>query len=775
MRGFVRVILFIFIVTMLPAFAFAQVRSDSVIVGTVVDTSGGVVVGAAVTYRSGAIERTTTTDASGKFSIETVAPDTGTLTVTLVNFEEASQAAVPGVELRVVLRPDGLAETVTVNAAGGTVRRVTSATKTDTLLRDVPQAVSVVSQQLMADQRMQSMADVVRYMPGVGIAQGEGNRDTPILRGNSTTSDFFVDGVRDDAQYFRDVYNVERVEALKGPNAMIFGRGGVGGVINRVSRQADWMTSREVGLQVGSWDDKRLTADLGTAFGRIAAGRVTTMYQSADSYRSGVGLERFGINPTVAVTLGARTTLRAGYEYFQDDRTADRGISSFGGRPVSTDASTFFGDPDRSTSAARVHMANATVEHRFANGTLVRNRVSVGNYDKFYQNVFPGAVNAAGTSFSISAYNNQTYRTNLFNQTDVILAARTGAIDHAVLAGAELGRQVTDNLRLTGFFTSAGPNVTTVNQPLSDPRISLPLEFRPNGSDADNRGTATVSALYAQDQLALSDHVQAVVGLRVERFQVDLRNNRSAIDLQSSDLLLSPRAGLIVKPTTALSLYGNVSLAYLPRAGEQLASLSLTNQALDPERFTNYEVGAKWDFSEALAFTAAVYRLDRSNVAVPDPLDPTRSLLIDAQRTNGVEIEMTGRLASLWSVAGGYAYQDGSLTQTLSPTAPAGATLGMLPTHSVSFWNKVDLSSQWEVGLGLVHRGDSFTSVDNAVVLPAFTRADAGVFYNISSKVRAQLNVENLFDRDYYASAHSNTNITPGSPRAVRVSLTTRF
>ncbi|MGE3708018.1 MAG: TonB-dependent receptor, partial [Vicinamibacterales bacterium] len=573
----------------------------------------------------------------------------------------------------------------------------------------------------------------------------------------------------------RDVYNVERVEALKGPNAMIFGRGGVGGVINRVSRQADWNSSREVGVQLGSWDDRRITADLGAPLGMGAAARVTAMYQTADSYRNGVGLERVGVNPTVAFSIGMRTMLRAGYEFFNDDRTADRGISSFGGRPVATAASTFFGDPRQSTSAARVHLLSGLAEHRFTNGTILRNRVGVGRYDKFYQNVFPGSTNAAGTLVSISAYNNQTDRTNLFNQTDVIVTVRTGRLQHALLAGAELGRQVTDNLRLTGYFTSVGPNVTSVNAPVADPTIAMPLEFRPSASDADNHGVATVAAVYGQDQLRLSRHVQAVVGLRVERFQVDLRNNRTASDLVSSDILVSPRAGVIVKPREPLSLYANASLAYLPRAGDQLASLSLTNQALDPERFVNYEAGVKWDFSQTLAFSAAVYRLDRGNVAVPDPLDPTRSLLVDAQRTHGLELELTGAVTSAWYLTGGYAYQDGELTETISSSARAGARLAMLPTHSVSLWNKIELPRRWEVGLGLIRRGDSFTSLDNAVVLPGYTRVDAGVFYDVSRKVRAQLNIENLLDRDYYASAHNNTNITPGSPRAVRLSLTTRF
>ena len=399
------------------------------------------------------------------------------------------------------------------------VPAVSSATKTTTPLRDVPQAVSVVSSALIADQRMSSMADVTRYMPGVGFAQGEGNRDTPILRGNSTTSDFFVDGVRDDVQYFRDVYNVDRVEALKGPNAMIFGRGGAGGVINRVTRQADWGQSREASLQVGSWDNKRFTTDVGRGLNETAAIRTTALYEHSDSYRDGTGVERYGFNPTVAFRVGPNTTFRAGYEYFHDERTADRGISSFNGRPVDTDPSTFFGDPSRSQSDATVNLFSSLVEHRFGSRITLRNRLSYGDYDKFYQNVFPGAVNAAGTTVAISAYNNATTRQNLFNQTDLIVSTQTGRFGHTLLMGTEFGRQETDNFRQTGFFSSLGANVATFNAPLNDPTISLPLDFRQNATDADNHGVTTVAAVYAQDQIALSKHVEAVVGVRFDQVQ----------------------------------------------------------------------------------------------------------------------------------------------------------------------------------------------------------------------------------------------------------------
>jgi catecholate siderophore receptor len=311
--------------------------------------------------------------------------------------------------------------------------------------------------------------------------------------------------------------------------------------------------------------------------------------------------------------------------------------------------------------------------------------------------------------------------------------------------------------------------------PVSSPVTTLPVDFRPSATDADNHGIATTAAVYVQDQVAFSRKLQAVLGLRYDRFEMDLTNHRTASDLSSRDELLSPRVGLIYKPVEPMSLYASYSLSHLPRAGEQLGSLSVTNQALEPESFTNYELGAKWDLARGIALTAAAYRLDRGNVIVADPQDPTRSQLVDAQRTKGVELGIAGNVTSAWSIAGGYAWQDGEITRSLSATVPAGAQLAQLPEHSFSLWNRYDFSRRWGAGVGVIHRSEVFTSTDNRVVLPSFTRVDAALFCSLGAKLRAQLNVENLFDVDYYSYAHSNNNITPGSPRALRAALTTRF
>lgn len=739
--------------------------------GTVVDSTGATVSGA--TVRLPGDEQVATTDGEGRFTLKGVPPGTR-LAVSSPGFATVEVPARGSRAMRIVLVPAGRSEEVTVRGAGVVVDRITSATRTPTLLRDVPQSITVVTRASIGDQAMHGMADAIRYLPGVGLAQGEGNRDQPIFRGNSSTSDFFADGIRDDVQYIRDLYNVERVEALKGANAMTFGRGGVGGVINRVSRQADWSAPHELAAQAGAWGERRVTADLGQPFGAAAAGRITALYENSDSYRAGAGLERYGVNPTLAFRLGAGTTLRAGYERFHDGRTADRGVPSFEGLPLATDPGLFFGDAERSRATITVDAASLLLEHDAGHGITLRNQSRYAVYDKFYRNVFPGAVNPAGTTVSLSAYDNATGRRNLYNQTDVVVSTRTGAVAHTLLAGGELGRQVTDNLRHTGYFTTLGPNVTTVNAPIEAPTTSLPLDFRPNATDADNHGVATTAALYVQDQAALSRHLQVIAGLRYDRFTVDFQNHRTATDLSSTDGVFSPRVGVIVKPVDAASLYASYTRSFLPRAGEQLSSLSATNQALEPEDFRNYEVGAKWDIRPALAVTAAVYRLDRGNVAVPDPTDPAVSHLVDGQRTQGVELGATGAVTNHWTVVAGYAYQDAEITTSLSPVALAGARLAQVPAHSFSLWNKYDLNRTWGVGLGLVHRGEVFTSTDNTVVLPASTRVDAALFAAFR-RFRGQVNVENALDSGYFAYANGNNNITPGSPRAVRIGLTTRF
>ncbi len=661
---------------------------------------------------------------------------------------------------------------ITVSAkvsSGYTVPKISTATKTNTPLIDIPQSISVVTQEAIKDQNILSMSDAVRYVPGMGISQGEGNRDALVFRGNRSTGDFFVDGIRDDVQYYRDIYNIERVEVLKGPNGMIFGRGGSGGVINRVVKEASWSPIQEITAQAGSFNAKRVALDVGQGINEVAAVRLNAMYENSGSFRDGVDLKRYGVNPTVTIMPTNNTKVVLNAEYFKDERVADRGIPSFQGRPLNTNVSTFFGDPNRSLSDSELKAVNALIEHKFDNEVTIRNRTRYATQDKFYQNVYPNAVNAAGTGVDINAYHDTTQRDTFFNQTDLLFSLNTGTVKHDLVVGLEIGHQETDNVRQTGTFNNT--TATFVNVPTSNPITTAPISFTTLATN--NHSVMKQTSLYAQDQIKLLPQLQAILGLRYDRYEVDFRNNKTALDINTSDNFFSPRAGLVYKPIETVSIYTSYSLAYVPRAGEQLTGLTVTNKTLEPEKFKNVEVGAKWDIRPGLALTTALFKLDRTNVI--NPLNATTNLPPGDQSNKGFELGLAGRVTSAWSVMGGYTYQDGVITNSQSAAAQKGAVLAELPKSTFSLWNRYDFTPGWGVGLGVINRTAMYALTDNTVRLPGFTRVDAAVYARIDKNLRAQLNIENLFNTNYYASAHNNNNISPGSPIAARVSLIANF
>jgi catecholate siderophore receptor len=417
---------------------------------------------------------------------------------------------------------------------------------------------------------------------------------------------------------------------------------------------------------------------------------------------------------------------------------------------------------------------NSLVQHTFDNELTIRNRTRFASYDKFYQNVYANGVataqDASGT-VAISAYNNAMQRDNLFNQTDLLYNVNTWGIKHEFMTGVEYGRQVTSNQRNSGFFNNTSTSVTV---PLFNPITFAPVTFRPNATDANNHGVVDVVGIYIQDQITILPQLKAVLGLRYDNFDLNFTNNRTGDRFHVTNGLLSPRAGLIYKPIETVSIYGNYSVAYVPRAGDQLASINISNATLQPERFMNLELGAKWDFNPDLSFTAALYQLDRSNVIAPVPNDPTRSMLVDGQRVRGAELGVMGRLTPKWNVMGGYAYTDAAITQGITNSF-AGATVAHVPKHTVSMWNRYDFTPFLGLGLGVVHRSNMFAALDNTVVLPGFTRMDAAMFVRLTRVLRVQANIENIADVNYIASADNNNNISPGAGRIYRLTAVANF
>src|ERR1043166_4802835 len=494
------------------------------------------------------------------------------------------------------------------------------------------------------------------------------------------------------------------------------------------------------------------------------------MYERSGSFRHYVNLRRSGINPTLSFTPNANTRVALSYEHFHDGRIADRGIPSFNGKPADVEIDTYFGNPNDSHVRASVDRLSGSIQHQSGRFMII-SRTMFGDYDRGYQNYVPGVVNAAKTLVLISAYNNATRRRNLFNQTDFNYTLSTSRIKHNLLLGTEVGRQMTDNLRNTGFFNNLS---TSMQVPYSNPLVSTPVTFRQSATDANNHVNANFAATFFQDQMELSRTVQLLAGLRFDYFDLQFHNNRTGENLRRTDRVLSPRLGLVVKPRKPLSLYASYGLSYLPSSGDQFSSLTSITQQVKPEKFTNYEVGAKWDARQDLTFTTAIYRQDRANTRATDPNDPTRILQTGSQRTNGFEAGVSGNLSHSWSISGGYARQNAFISSATT-VARAGAQVALVPHNSFSVWNKYQFARKLSLGMGLIHRSDVFAAIDNVVTLPAYTRIDAALYVPISERWKLQANCENLLNRRYYLNADGNNNISLGSPRAIRVSVLTRF
>jgi catecholate siderophore receptor len=283
-----------------------------------------------------------------------------------------------------------------------------------------------------------------------------------------------------------------------------------------------------------------------------------------------------------------------------------------------------------------------------------------------------------------------------------------------------------------------------------------------------------VASVYAQDQLALTDQWQLIAGVRYDRFDVRHHNNRTGAALGRVDQVVSPRAGLIFKPMELVSLYASHSVSFLPSSGDQFSNLTDVTKTLEPERFKNYEVGAKWDVADRLSLTAAAYRLDRTRTSAPDPTEPGRIVQTGSQRTNGFEVGASGSITSAWDVIVAYANQDAFITSTTS-AAPLGARAPLVPRNTLSLWNRVQLTRRFAVGLGADHRSEMFAAIDNRVTLPSFLEFNGALYLTLARQLRLQAYLENLTGVRYYVTAHNNNNITPGSPRAVRLSLASTF
>ncbi len=773
--------------------AFSQ-TSEKCFRGTVKDSADAVIIGAEIVLKNAkgkTIDRAET-DNSGEFALNCFERGEYVLSI----FKEGMSPIVKNLSYGkeslqisdIFLETQAVSETVTVVIEPEFVSSTSeTATKTATALRDVPQSVEIVNRRLLDSQAVFSLKDALNNVTAVSVAQGEGRRDQFFIRGFSAINDQFVDGIRDDALYYRDLSNIEQVEVIKGPTAVLFGRGSSGGIINRVTKKPnvfERIGSAEVNF--GSYGLKRGMFDFGQPIVQDKlAFRFVGSYEKAGSFRHFYFQDRYNIAPSIAWKPTEKTDITFQFEYLNNRRLPDRGIPSLQDRPANVPIGSYYGFPELDEITSKVNSQAIRFEHQINDFWTIRNVFRRIGYDTSFDSTFPNGVcllqpnNSCTTSIPNNVavtdsrlrlrrleYYARDVQENYFNQTEAVGIINTFGIQHTILAGVELGWQDKDAI----FFRNGSASPVTLFNPI----LTRPTN---NGiATADNNFKGQIFGVYFQDQIAFNKNWKALIGVRYDRFKQELDDFLPAnIDLGRTDKEWSPRIGLVYQPSDWLSFYGSYTRSFQP-SGENL-SLAANNVELGPELTRNYEAGAKATFQPfRLNATLAVFRLERNNIKTTDPQNPARLLLVGEQRTDGIELTVSGSPFRKLNVYAGYALLDARITKSNNVSAGVllqGKLAQLTPRNSGNLWLTYQLPKQFTLGFGGYARSKIFTSTNNLVTLPGYARFDASLSWRSENHYEIAFNLKNIFNRKYYETAHNDLQITPGSP--VNGSITLRY
>lgn len=658
-----------------------------------------------------------------------------------------------------------------------------NALKIPTPILDVPQSLSIITDEDMRNQGMTEIGDIIRYTPGVNTSQGEGHRDAVVFRGVRSTADFFQDGVRDDVQYYRSLYNVDQVEILRGPNALLFGRGGTGGALNRVSKKAligsEFKTVNAAFNSFGAMD---LAADVNVDMSDTVAFRLNAHSDSLENHRDFYDGDRLGINPTLKVQLSADTTLDLSYEYVDHERFIDRGIPTADGAPVEALADIVFGDADGNVNKVEASIFRAAVSHVFSDTMKGNLSLTSNSFEKMYQNTYANNYYADSNTVQMDGYYDPTERDNLIFTGNLVSETNIGETTHTFLVGFESIETDNSNLRYNTYWTTndcAESNydrevfnvADTINFDVNADGEATSLEYTNTCALKSSTETdITVQSFYFQDQIDLSDNLIVVLGGRYDSFDVTVDDIKNGSTASRKDSEFSPRMGLIFKPTNNTSVYYSYSESFSPRSGEQYKKLTGgsagSGETLRPDYFESTELGFKIDLNDELSFSAAYFDSESNRAGY----DGSSSKYITERglSVDGIELELKGQINDNLDVTMGYSNIDGETS--------SGGLPREIPESTFSLWAAYQVSPKLGWAFGVMHQGESAIK-DNApdLLLPSYTRIDAAVYYAISDDFKLQLNAENLADELYFPHSHSTHQVTVGEGRNVSLSLSKTF
>ncbi|WP_323903798.1 TonB-dependent receptor [Aeromonas hydrophila] len=654
-------------------------------------------------------------------------------------------------------------ETMTVVGKRSQHEEVATATRTNTPAKLVPQAIDSVKASELTAFGQPTLSEALTGIPGVN-ASGDTRFDGVNIRGFSASNDFYLDGFRDDMQYTRDLGNTERVEVLKGPAAVLYGRGSTGGIVNRVSKKPQKGLESSVSAQVGSFDSRRLAADLNGEAGEQVQVRLNLAQEDKDSFRNGVTSKRTLLAPSVNWEISDKLNWLLQYERNEHDRTPDRGIPGVNGRPADVPKEYVYSDTRRDFIDDVAQSTRSRLTWDINDQWQLRQQLGYTSLDSQFDNTYVTSVK--GDQVTRSRWQQDLKANSLISNTEAEGQLQTGPIEHRLLVGFEQNWQErTPKLYQNATAIPAGNLYDPGSLPTYDGAMKL-------SSDANHKVRGY--GLYVQDQLSLGDwHLLA--GLRRDDFTVTSRRNDLNKEETVSVTSLSPRLGLVWNPIEEHAFYASYSKTFTPVGGELIGiTPGDKNNNLDPQHTRLYEGGVKSDWLDGrLATTLSLYRLEMYNKRSKDPLDPTKVILTGLQRTEGIELSARAQLTDELYLRGGIAIQDAEQVKA-DADLQGKRPMNVSRQNGELFAGYQSGKQGWFGETGVTAVGDRFADNANTTTLPGYARFDARAGYRWQ-QWETQLSVENLTDHDYFVSATSASQIMPGTPRQLHLSVAYRF
>ncbi|EQB8043643.1 TonB-dependent siderophore receptor [Aeromonas hydrophila] len=654
-------------------------------------------------------------------------------------------------------------ETMTVVGKRSQHEEVATATRTNTPAKLVPQAIDSVKASELTAFGQPTLSEALTGIPGVN-ASGDTRFDGVNIRGFSASNDFYLDGFRDDMQYTRDLGNTERVEVLKGPAAVLYGRGSTGGIVNRVSKKPQKGLESSVSAQVGSFDSRRLAADLNGEAGEQVQVRLNLAQEDKDSFRNGVTSKRTLLAPSVNWEINDKLNWLVQYERNEHDRTPDRGIPGVNGRPADVPKEYVYSDTRRDFIDDVAQSTRSRLTWDINDQWQLRQQLGYTSLDSQFDNTYVTSVK--GDQVTRSRWQQDLKANSLISNTEAEGQLQTGPIEHRLLVGFEQNWQErTPKLYQNATAIPAGNLYDPGSLPTYDGAMKL-------SSDANHKVRGY--GLYVQDQLSLGDwHLLA--GLRRDDFTVTSRRNDLNKEETVSVTSLSPRLGLVWNPIEEHAFYASYSKTFTPVGGELIGiTPGDKNNNLDPQHTRLYEGGVKSDWLDGrLATTLSLYRLEMYNKRSKDPLDPTKVILTGLQRTEGIELSARAQLTDELYLRGGIAIQDAEQVKA-DADLQGKRPMNVSRQNGELFAGYQSGKQGWFGETGVTAVGDRFADNANTTTLPGYARFDARAGYRWQ-QWETQLSVENLTDHDYFVSATSASQIMPGTPRQLHLSAAYRF